>query len=369
MTGKQLSSDVCHLSSDNRQADLPIVAFYHIPQGFSARSGMFPLVEALAAVPVQYKITWTKLQEKSWTLGHVLRQWGNRHYESGWNALVPYRDEARFLREIRKYDQPLAYFVWGEFASPGRIRAFRRHARALVGTFHCSARRLPDVLPNPGRFGCYDAITLMSETQKTYFLEAGIPEIKLHVLPHGVDIDYFQPPEEIREIEGPVRGLLIGSTERDHEFMAQVLKRVPPGMLDMRIRTGPAHEVQYWDCSSVTLLPHLTDDEFIREYREADVLIMPMLDCTANNVFLEAMACGTPVMTNRVGGADEYISADAGFVMCDKNYDEWIDVIKSWAADKAILQNKRPDVRAWAETFDWKIRAEPYQQLLQSLMP
>jgi glycosyltransferase involved in cell wall biosynthesis len=48
-------------------------------------------------------------------------------------------------------------------------------------------------------------------------------------------------------------------------------------------------------------------DEDLREvYRRADLLVLPLLDSTANNGLLEGLACGLPAIVTDVGGVREY---------------------------------------------------------------
>ena len=134
------------------------------------------------------------------------------------------------------------------------------------------------------------------------------------------------------------------------------------------MRTSTAISGTYAGIPCLTVLPKLSDDDVLREYRQADLLCMPMLDSAANNVFLESMACGTPVMTNRVGGVPEYLSDDCNFVMPpDATPDDWVDRLLALEQDRAPLFAAHAPARAWAERFDWAKIAEGYKTLYREL--
>jgi glycosyltransferase involved in cell wall biosynthesis len=340
---------------------LEIVAFLHQPPSFSSRSGMYPLVEKLGAHPIFYEERWRAIQTFSWTLGHWLRNFGNWYYGSEWNALIPIWDEWRLRRKApSQFD--IAHYLWGEFASPRRRAAIHRRARAVVGTFHASARRLERVLKGFRSYTAYDWITLMSESQRPYFEAQGFPSERITVILHGVDINFFRPGPRCESRDGePLRGLLVGSTERDHAFMAKILRALPPGVLEMTILTAFDQRVLNYQGIPSAKFPEFVSEEELRTlYQKADLMIIPMLDCTANNAILESMACGTPVLTNRVGGIPEYVSDTCNYVLKGKDLDEWVALIGKLHRNKADLHAKRPAVRAWAESFDWSRKVIEY---------
>ena len=76
-----------------------VVAFR--PDGFSGRSGRVPIFRELDAEFLPFSPAWERLQKKSGSLGHVLRQREIRYDGSTWNALGPGENEARFLRAGR----------------------------------------------------------------------------------------------------------------------------------------------------------------------------------------------------------------------------------------------------------------------------
>lgn len=349
---------------------MKVNAFLHHPPGFTEYSGMFPLVDALGAYPVFYEETWRKVQNRFWKPGYKLKWQGDLYYGSCWNALVPYIDEWRIARKARP-GADVAHFIWSEFASPSREGWFRKKAKILVGTFHASARKLPEVIrENYRALEFFDGITLMSETQKPFFIERGFPEDRIRVILHGVNIRHFLPgPREPVDNAAPLKGLLVGSTERDHAFMASVMRALPPGTLELTVLTNAEQRARnYNDTPGVIFPGHMADAELLKSYQQSDLLVMPMLDCTANNVVLEAMSCGTPVMVNRVGGISEYADSECNYVLDDKNVDEWVSLLVQLREDKQSVEHRRPAVRAWAEKYDWQDMARGYVTFYNELM-
>lgn len=321
------------------------------------------LVSALGAKALWYEIAYEKLMRRSWTLGHLLRRWGDAYYGTTWNALVPFLDEWRLSHRIDS-DAPVVHFLWGEFASPRWPGLFRKRGGRIVGTFHCSARRQPKVL---GKFKCwksFDRISVVSKMQIPFLAEQGFDPAHIPVVRLGVDTRYFTPdPAAQRPDAGPIRGVLVGKTERDHEFMVEVLRKLPPGVLELSVCTAYEGQQVYRGVPYAKVLPFLDDDALVRLYQQAELMVMPMLDLTANDAMLEAMACGTPVMTNNVGGVPEYLDRANSFIMDGRHVDEWVDRLVALARNRQALHDMRGAVRAWAERFDWTAVAPEWAAL------
>ena len=346
-----------------------IAAVLHQPPDFASRSGLFPLVEALGAKPIFYNEYWRRVQRRSWTLGVLARRFGSWYYGSEWNSLMPIWGEACLRRQLPE-GCTIAHFLWGEFASPKRRNPIHAKARAVVGTFHASAARLPRVLARFNAYDVYDRITLMSESQRPYFESHGVAGDRISVILHGVDTTYYSPALRPRREPGqPLRGLLVGSTERDHAFLAALLRAIPGGILQMTILTAYDQRILNYQNVPHTIFPEFMADSQLRShYQQADLLIMPMMDCTANNAILESMACGTPVLTNRVGGIPEYVDPACNKVMDRKNIQEWIEVLVDFAIHREKLEAMRDAARASVLRLDWSLVAPHYLAVYKSLL-
>jgi len=346
----------------------PIWAVGFVPEGFSTNSGMWPVMRELEARTAVFSPHWRQVTQISWQLGEVLRKWGERTYGSTWNALVPGRDERRFLRVLPRRAEPYpVHFIWGEFGAPRRVAPYRRKGARVVVSVHCSARRWDSVWLRPDGYAQADMVVLTSESQRP-FVARHVPPERIRTILHGVVADRFVPPPR-REPRGKFRLFMMGDTERDHAFAAQIAARLPSDKFEWRIRTVSHEKSFYAGLSCVNLLPRLADEAMRAEYQQADLLAMPMLDSAANNVILESMACGTPVMINRVGGIPEYVDPACNFTMSnDRNADEWVEKLLWLEQNRDATERLRPATRAWAEKFDWKLIAEEYRAMYRDLL-
>lgn len=351
----------------NRKA--PFFAVGFLPSAFSTISGMWPVFQVLAATPLEFSPIWERLQKHSWTLGNVLRQWGIRRYGSTWNALVPGWDEARFLRALPRSTEPYPlHFVWGEFGAPRRAEPYRRKGARVVVSVHCSARRWDSVWLRPDGYAQADMVVLTSESQRP-LVARHVPTERIRTIPLGVDADHFRPLAVRPAARGKLQLLLLGNTERNHEFAARIAAKLPADRFEWRVRTDSHEQAAYRNAPCANVLPRLSDEDFLREYQQADVLAMPMLDSAANDVILESMACGTPVMVNRVGGIPEYVDPACNFVLSnDRNVDEWVDKLLWLEQNRAVAEQMRPATRAWAEKFDWKLIADDYRAMYRDVL-
>lgn len=343
------------------------ILVYRRPEGFVTRSGLAPLAEVVGAAWLNYPPwKWWVVYDRWWPAGIALRRFGQWFYRSEWSDRIPLAGDWTLARQLPSDEPSLVHFIFAEFAAPRWRWPYTSKGSVLLGTFHASEGRQEKVHGRM-KLGVFDWISVVSTTQRQFFLERGFPEERLRVTYHGVDTDYFHPGanRSTHDEDKPLRGLIVGATERDHTFSAALMKALPAGIMELSVAAPQTLHACYRDIPNVILLPYLSDTGLLQAYQESDILIMPLNGATANNALLESMACGTPVMVNRIGGVPEYVSPEAGILVDEKKIDDWVAILTSLADDRGKLESMRTGARRCAESKSWSAVSPQYLKLYE----
>jgi glycosyltransferase involved in cell wall biosynthesis len=105
----------------------------------------------------------------------------------------------------------------------------------------------------------------------------------------------------------------------------------------------------------VDIRPNVSAEELRRQYRAADVFVLPSLAEGFGHVLLEALACGTPVITTtRSAGPDLIRNGREGFVVGPADSVALAGALQ-WCLDRpAELAAMRRAARDRAEAFTWQ---------------
>jgi glycosyltransferase involved in cell wall biosynthesis len=95
---------------------------------------------------------------------------------------------------------------------------------------------------------------------------------------------------------------------------------------------------------------------------------MPLVESTANNALLEAMACGLPIIVTDVGGIRDYIDDSYAKLLPLHNIDAMVDETMNLIGDIELQRKLGKRARQKAEeSFSWEIISKQMLQLYQSL--
>ena len=212
---------------------------------------------------------------------------------------------------------------------PGTFNRWTRtYSRVFLPRLARSAKRVIAV----SEFTALEAVELL-----------GVNQGRVRVIPHGVEAP-FEP-------HGPAAGgdyvLAVGTLEPRKNLPRVALAAERAGV-DLRV-IGAAG----WGEVGVQSAGFVPDDELARLYRGALCLVYPSLYEGFGLPVLEAMACGTPVVTSTGSGAAEL--ADGAAVLVDP-----LDV-EAIAAGIEEAMRRREELRAAgierARGFSWEAAA------------
>jgi glycosyltransferase involved in cell wall biosynthesis len=249
----------------------------------------------------------------------------------------------------------------------GYLDLLPRRIVRLVGTFHNCSDTFPKTIRFPSRLRRFDAIILMSAVQADYFLGRGVPANKLHVIPHGVDTDYFSPIAQPQRSEFTV--LSVGGYRRNFSLLVKICSALAG---DRRIRfriVGPRdYSAMFRSFANVEYRWGLSDEDLLAAYRTSSCFLLTAESATANNALLEAMACGLPVVTERVGGIPEYVNSQCASLVEPNDAEEAARSLTAIADAPLLAAEMGKAAHEHALTLNWARTAEATSHLYDTLL-
>jgi putative colanic acid biosynthesis glycosyltransferase len=199
--------------------------------------------------------------------------------------------------------------------------------------------------------------------------ESFMKNADIRVINNGVDLDIFRP-QELQKENGKfmILGVTnIWSSEKGLDDFVKLAKMIDKDKYEI-VLIGLTHK-QIDSLSGIVKGIRRTDsvEQLARYYSMADAFVNLTYSDSFPTTNLEAMACGTPVVTYRTGGSPEAVSDDTGFIVEQGDITEVARIIEG-IADKGKNQYSR-QCRARAEQFfDKDKNFEKYIDLYKQLI-
>jgi len=225
----------------------------------------------------------------------------------------------------------------------------------IVCTYHQPREYFDWLVPDPRWPASADAVVVVSEHQ-AQFLRETVPADRLHVVPLGIDTAYYCPGKRSKGH----RLIFVGAHRRDFDVLFEVAARC--GELEPTLRLEVISTAKR--VAALSGLPNVTarwgvsDEELLRSYRSADVLLLPMLSATANNALLEGMSCGLPIVATDVGGVREYVDEDCAVLVEPGDSQGMVRAVMDLIGDRSRRERMGRASRRRALVFDWARVAE-----------
>lgn len=189
---------------------------------------------------------------------------------------------------------------------------------------------------------------------------------RIEVIHNGIDLNVFKPVGT-KIIDGQFRILAVSNVWNKEKGLFDILKLRDLLSSEFRITVVGLNKEQLQGLPEGIQGIERTQkvDELVKLYSESDVLINPTYADTFPTINIEALACGTPVITYKTGGSPEIIDEKTGVVVEQGNLEALTNAITS-------LREKPLDseeCRKRAETlFNKEERFKDYINLYEKLL-
>jgi glycosyltransferase involved in cell wall biosynthesis len=275
-----------------------------------------------------------------------------------WYKLSDVRAEARALRRglARRID--IVHYLDGEHSAQ-YLPLARGLARVswprLIATFHQPPAVLPGLV-RPDVVRRLDHVTVVAPTQAEFF-EQFLPRERVHSILHGIDTDFFRPPPCRRPTE-ELACLMVGHYLRDFGSVRRVAQRLASEPICFHVVTD--HPTGLDDLANVTVHRGLSDEALLARYQQADLLFLPLVDCTANNALLEGLACGLPVVTTDLPAVRIYAPGEEAVRVPDNDADDLAHALTTLRRSPDRRASMGRAARRRAEHLSWPNVAAAY---------
>jgi glycosyltransferase involved in cell wall biosynthesis len=221
-------------------------------------------------------------------------------------------------------------------------------------------------------------LTVSEHSRRSIIRRLAVPDLRVVTIPNGVNLRRFHPgdPTAVRAKYGlPERYILfVGSLEprknldrlllawsRLTEFQdvllviagPQVGSSLPPAMTRLKRRTRH--------------LGFIPDDDLPGLYAGAVFFIMPSLFEGFGLTVLEAMACGTPVVTSQAGALPE-VAGEAALLIDPTSVEGMTEAIRLLLLEDSRRAHYRQKGLARACQFSWERSAQQIKRILSEDM-
>lgn len=287
---------------------------------------------------------------------------------SQWYRTSSLELERLLLQHLAKASIDLVHFLWAE-RDLGYFPLIKsRYSVPLCCTFHACSDDLPQILTFRKRLQKLDAIIIMSETQRAFFESSGVPSQKIHFVPHGIDTDFFTPSNQEKSLDS-FTVLSVGSYRRNFLLLREVaLKLKKYQHIKIKIVGAKAFSFYFADMENVELASGLTDLELLETYQSSSCMVLTIENATANNALLEGIACGLPVITERIGGIPEYVNEECAVMTNSGDANQIAEAIVELAESNQKRDRMAQAARERALELSWINTAIKTEKLYSSLL-
>lgn len=190
------------------------------------------------------------------------------------------------------------------------------------------------------------------------------------VIPNGIDLEIFRPTtssfRKQHQIEDKI--VLLGVASIWHDRKGLWLFNELSEALDSRFQIVlvGVTKAQQSKLSKKMIIIERTNNvnELAAIYTAADIFINPSIEETFGMVSLEALACGTPVITNRYTANPELIEEDCGIIVEEINAELYLEAILTLIKNPRNKETCRNKARKYEKQQCYQTYMELYREVM-----
>jgi glycosyltransferase involved in cell wall biosynthesis len=281
-----------------------------------------------------------------------------------WYKLSDLRAEASAFLRCWSGRADLVHYLDGEHSAQ-YLPTLPRRGVPVVASFHQPPELLGGVLADRA-VRRLDRAVAVSPTQVPWLAERLGPE-RVELILHGIDTGFFRPREREKPADGPFRCITVGHYLRDFTAVGEVVRRLAGHGFAFDIVTN--RETGLEGLPGVHRHQDVDDDRLLALYQQADALLLPVTQSTANNALLEGIACGLPVVSSRLRSIEAYVPDETALLVEGNDPAELARAVRRLRDEPDLARALGRRSRERAEELSWPRIAPRYEALYASLAP
>jgi glycosyltransferase involved in cell wall biosynthesis len=196
---------------------------------------------------------------------------------------------------------------------------------------------------------------------------SGVAADKISVVPYGVHTELFQYGRPSGD--GPLKVLYVGQkvARKGLRMLLRVWQQLQPVNAHLVLAGGHVRDesVLHGFENLYTETPRIGNADLVRLFQQADIFVLPSLAEGFGHVYLEALACGVPIIcTDNTGGADIIRHGESGWILPAGDPVALADCLSWTLAHRRHLREMREAARAVAEQYSWSRFREGIREVL-----
>lgn len=235
----------------------------------------------------------------------------------------------------------------------------------FCATFHKPPAILKKTIRDVSALKKLDGAIVVGANQEE-FIKEWLQLEKVVYIPHGVDTSFFKPAETNSKHKTL---LFVGQHLRDFDAFNYCIPKIAKRVTDLKVNVivHPAYVKKIELNKSVTVFSDVNDTRLLGFYQDASLLFLPLVDVTACNSILEALACGLPIVTTNIGGNVAYLEGTEALLVLGTDNNSYVDSVVHLLQESEKLAGMRTASRAKAKDYSWEHVAATIKEFYNTL--